>query len=700
MQTEHDQKKVIRWWRLLPDWRTEAARARDVVERLDREVEAGNRRARQIWRDNGSGRSTKTLRTLLQSAAMATTAEQLATGAEIGGGAVRTGWRWLTDSVQEWMHPSALPIWSWSVGAPWMRLVTADATDPAPSQTVDEARRWSLRPLLQYVDEDEPNDEEDPGVRWSATELAWIADRLESEGRLQAWRDGDEVAPRVLLRTPTGFNRGSGNGLACPSWLQVWVMEGRLEAAGRPDWTSLPHAVLKWQPHRRVPLHKGLAATTVATQDLVLAMKPLGAGSGRAEAAAACEAALRREWHAFKVRVALRKGPATIAERAMGRAATVEELLYLSTGYGGGQRRRILFARYRALGREALNPSQQGYRTIADAVDRGAPLGRIISLACGAPPPTDLAADLEQDAARYFAEGKWPVDIEPRFKRWRIARPCRNDAEEAALDSLLSELRPNSPVGLLLLTQPRRFASWIAQDPLRLRTLARSLHASLPLLPPEDVLHRFVRTELAATAWRAAARRRPQGSPRPLEGLADVVGMLASDLLVPRARAEDSMARALSLRNRLPEPVSANRAASLILWGITFDSEAGGTRWSALQRTCEQIHRPDVLVARDRILDVANRQGTFTPPAGWTALTPAERSGVRHLATDEALRHEGERMRHCVGSYDSRVLAGKCDLFHIEGRPWGLTLEVRERWSGDRVSYHPDQIRGRNNRQP
>ena len=162
----------------------------------------------------------------------------------------------------------------------------------------------------------------------------------------------------------------------------------------------------------------------------------------------------------------------------------------------------------------------------------------------------------------------------------------------------------------------------------------------------------------------------------------DVVRMVADDLLAPRIRAEDRIANALVLHNQLSRStdLNAQEVASLIVWGVTFDFEAGSTRWSELYRTCRQLHRPEVLATRDDVLQFAAEPQPLTPPVGWAALAPAERIGVQHLADANQIRAEGRRMEHCVGSYAGRVMTGGCDLFHIADADGGATLEVIEEW--------------------
>ncbi len=87
-------------------------------------------------------------------------------------------------------------------------------------------------------------------------------------------------------------------------------------------------------------------------------------------------------------------------------------------------------------------------------------------------------------------------------------------------------------------------------------------------------------------------------------------------------------------------------------------------------------------------------------PAGWTALAPGARIGVRHLADENQIRDEGRRMEHCVGSYAGRVMGGDCDLFHLEGPGRGATLEIVEAWVDGWPSYRPGQLRGHRNTQP
>ena len=686
----------MRWWSGLPERRAETARAAEVVERLDRAVAEGLATARRVWRRGGSERTERTAAVLVRSAAMAIVAEQVAAGAGVGGGAARTGWDWLAERADEWMRVEALRALWRGVDGPAVTLLRGRG---APAVVPQGALSVARGLLARGVDEDGGGAR---GGGWSAEDVGWIAGRLEDEGRLQAWREGDAERPGVLLRTPRGFNRGRRGRDASPAWLRVGLATGRMEAVpGSADGGSLPFGVLAWAAGGRKPAHAGVPGTVLATGDLILALVP-SAGDGVGLADAARTAARRRERNAFRVREALRAGPAAVAERVRGVPATVRDLLYLSAGHGGGRRRRALFARYRALGREALiwPPAARALpRMIGEAADRGEPVRRIVAAACGTPPPRDLAGELAAEVDDYLRKSKWSYDVgASRLRAWRNARPSSGTADEAALDALLDGGGPTESAGALLVAAPRRFAGWIAQDPVRLNALARAVDQASPARWSGDLsLQRFVRTGLAGMAWRAAGR----APLAPLQDLGDVVGMLAADLVVPRVREGGAVALALDFYNRDRSPrLTAEGVAELVVWGVTFDARTGGggARWSALSRACRQLHRPAVLAARDGILQASDPRLAFVPPAGWTGLSPAERGGARHLATEDELAREGRRMQHCVRTYGSRVLSGWCDLFHLEGEGVCVTLEVVEQWTGGTATYRPGQIRGPGNR--
>ena len=87
----------------------------------------------------------------------------------------------------------------------------------------------------------------------------------------------------------------------------------------------------------------------VATEDLVFWIDPL------LDVPAARREARRQQGRAFRVvRRALSNDPARVAEAVLGRPARVRDLLFLSAGHQGGERRRVLFERYPTLGYRAL----------------------------------------------------------------------------------------------------------------------------------------------------------------------------------------------------------------------------------------------------------------------------------------------------------------------------------------------------------
>ena len=202
------------------------------------------------------------------------------------------------------------------------------------------------------------------GPERGGVDVAWIAGRLSGESRVQVWRYGDAESPQVLVRTPAMFNNARGVPAASAAWLRVFVLTGRLEVGVGDTGGTLPRAVADWQPHRTPRCVKN---DEVATDDLLLWMRPVTAIDSRWEIVKQCirveaadrEAARQQRRGLGLVREALRNHPARVAEMVLGEPARVCHLVYLSAGHEGGKRRRVLFERYRALGRYALRSSTE-----------------------------------------------------------------------------------------------------------------------------------------------------------------------------------------------------------------------------------------------------------------------------------------------------------------------------------------------------
>ena len=698
---ERKESTVVRLWRALPEWRAAAEQARAVVERLERYVE-GTRlvslldrhiAARQAGR-TGSGGYGDCLRTWLRVAAMAVIANRVANVAGDAAGIRGQSPRWLVYGLRrallghlDWRR---LPHWRSATGLEAM-LVAARRLIPGGCQIEGQCAhlKWVTSGRLGKLLAEYGDRGADSGS--GGEHLARVASLLEKERRVQAWRCGDEMNPQLLLRTPAMFNARTvrKGGVTEPAWLRVFLLTGRLEAAGSP----LPPEVSAWQPHGGTP--RRVKGREVATEDLLLWMTSFERSAGGdpgltvAEQCARVEAArreaARQQRRALRaVREALRNHPARVAETVLGESARVSDLVYLSAGHQGGERRRILFEDFRALGWHALRSSSNEAQRIGRAVDAGRPVA-------------DIVTEIQP------REGG-PLAAE---RLWRLGRRSRRDAEDRALDDLLpGRLDGGLPWATEALQQSasRRFEGWLRQDPIKLMTLKHVLEESA--FPG---MKESWGKGLAGMAWRSASRCVPE----PLRDVGDVVGMLADDLIAPRIREEDRIANAIVLYDRLAQPTAqdeirdANTVARLIAWGITLDSQAGRTtRWSEMARTCQQLHLPHVLAARDGILGDAAPPRTSIAPVGWPALTPARRIGVRHLADANQLREEGRRMQHCVGDYAQWVLAGRCDLFHLDDPvhlddpDCGATLELIEEWDGVHVTYRLEQLRGRRNRRP
>lgn len=66
-----------------------------------------------------------------------------------------------------------------------------------------------------------------------------------------------------------------------------------------------------------------------------------------------------------------------------------------------------------------------------------------------------------------------------------------------------------------------------------------------------------------------------------------------------------------------------------------------------------------------------------------------EIDGVRFLASVADILDEGERMRHCIGYYAERAVAGECYLFHVDYRGESASVEVNK-FGKVRQAHGPD----------
>lgn len=133
-----------------------------------------------------------------------------------------------------------------------------------------------------------------------------------------------------------------------------------------------------------------------------------------------------------------------------------------------------------------------------------------------------------------------------------------------------------------------------------------------------------------------------------------------------------------------------HRATSAAIWA-SFWEEAERTGRTDQIKVVHSIRHLEELIHELRALPTF----TLSPP-------PAEPSCIRGLVeplkTDEELRDEGLTMRHCVGSYQPKLLSGACLLYRVlpdkrlvTGR---ATLELAPRPDG---RWHVKELAGFSN---
>jgi hypothetical protein len=260
-----------------------------------------------------------------------------------------------------------------------------------------------------------------------------------------------------------------------------------------------------------------------------------------------------------------------------------------------------------------------------------------------------------RDVLRYDAAAVALAFVETRLRPSTLVWDATTPAGEAALVAALRDWRGLfSPSGRSYRSLDRtlmRLAPGVAGERLcRLRRLKLARPYTDPLeltalLAADVVYERTDRPEVAATHLRAV--------------------MLASGAEIAAAvrRVRDALEERLDPRR----PADLQRALAIV---ADFPEPHCG-RLSGLVERALRWHR----VAPDLRAEAAALGGTGMPTRRPPVPLPDD-PRITFLSTVGAVLEEGDRMRHCVGSYARRATTGGCYLFHVDYGGHEATVEV------------------------
>lgn len=286
--------------------------------------------------------------------------------------------------------------------------------------------------------------------------------------------------------------------------------------------------------------------------------------------------------------------------------------------------------------------------------DRVAPLSRELpQLVCA----EALYRDpwILRDVLRYHAAAVALAFVETALRPPGLVWDVTTPAGEAALLEALREWRGLfSPTGRSYRSLNRTLMRLPPSVPGELLCQLRRVYLPRPCVDPVEltallvahaVYARAERPEVAATHLRAVTHA--SGAE-----IAEALGRIGAQLARPLSpRREADLRLALTLVADYPEPYHG-RLLGLVERAL---------RW----------HR----VAPDLRAEAAALGGPSMPTQRPPIALPGD-SRITFLATVGTVLEEGERMRHCVGSYARRAATGGCYLFHVEYRGEQATVEV------------------------
>jgi hypothetical protein len=286
--------------------------------------------------------------------------------------------------------------------------------------------------------------------------------------------------------------------------------------------------------------------------------------------------------------------------------------------------------------------------------DRLAPFVRDLpQLACADALYRD--AWIVRDVLQYHAAAVALAYVETGLRPAGVAPEATDAASEAALLDALRDWRGLfSPTGRAYRTLNRTLMGAASGVPPELLCRLRRIELPRPYTDPLE-LTTFL---LAHGAYDGVER------PRVAEShLRAIARANAAQIRAAVAR----IAHQLELRARSRRPADLERALAIL---ADYPEPYHGPLPGLVERAL-RWHR----VAPDLRAEVACLGGLSMPTRRPPVALPDD-PRIVFLPTVGAVVEEGERMRHCVGSYARRAVTGSCYLFHVEYKGASATVQV------------------------